>query len=171
MRRPSAARPGQPRAAPSLIPDVPWILGGTQDATKKLALTRSVPGLRGSPGTPLASKTSESREVFTAGKPIFLAGKDAEGKGGGTRGPACSGGDAQSGQAPLEKKINIKTASGLSKRHEKEVRGMREVPILRVGGRFPAQQDLCRARVHGHLCFSFPGLLPTPLPRLTNCCS
>lgn len=75
MRRPSAARPGQPRAAPSLIPDVPWILGGTQDATKKLALTRSVPGLRGSPGTPLASKTSESREVFTAGKPIFWWGK------------------------------------------------------------------------------------------------
>lgn len=45
---------------------------------------------------------------------------------------------------------------------------MREVPILRVGGRFPAQQDLCRARVHGHLCFSSPGLLPTPLPLINE---
>lgn len=86
---PCFSSPGFLEAAPSLIPSVPCILGGTQDITKKLALTRSVPELRGSPATPLAlKKNSESWKFFQQKSPFAWWGNDEEGKDGGTHWPA-----------------------------------------------------------------------------------
>lgn len=77
--------------------------GGTQDGTEKLALTRSVPENRGSPVTLLELKNQRVLGSFSRRKVRLFGGERCRGKGWWYP-RACTGGDAQSCQAPLEGK-------------------------------------------------------------------